>query len=65
MVQQLNALSAQASYQLKSTIKVLNDPEIIKGQAKYAKSLYDAFLAEGFTKEQSLELVKVSIENKK
>lgn len=65
MEQQINDLSTQLSYQLKSSIKVMNDPEVIKAQAKHAKSLYEAFIAEGFTKEQSLELVKVSISNKK
>ncbi len=62
---QVDDMLAQFSYQLKSTVKVMNDPELIKAQAKYAKNLYEAFIAEGFSKEQALELVKVSIEGKK
>jgi hypothetical protein len=46
-------------------MKVMNDPKLIKFSAKYAKNLYDAFLAEGFTKEQSMQLVIASIANKK
>ena len=61
---QVNEMSAQLSYQLKSTIKVMNDPELMKAQAKYAKNLYEAFIAEGFNKEQALELVKESIGSK-
>ena len=62
---QVDEMLVDFSYQLKSTVKVMNDPELIKAQAKYAKNLYEAFIAEGFSKEQALELVKVSIEGKK
>ena len=50
--------------QLKARINVASDPEIIKAQATYFKRFYDALIAEGFTKEQALELVKSSLSSK-
>lgn len=46
-------------------MKVMNDPKIIKANAKYIKSSYDALIAEGFTKEQALQLVAASLARKK
>jgi hypothetical protein len=53
------------SSQLKASLEVMSDPEIIKANAKYIKTLYDALIAEGFTKEQSLKLVTASLSSKK
>jgi hypothetical protein len=62
---QYDNMAKQLSLQFQATMKVMNDPKLIKFSAKYAKNLYDAFLAEGFTKEQSMQLVIASIANKK
>ena len=51
--------------QLKASLAVMNDPEIIKANAKYIRNLYDALIAEGFSKEQALQLVSASISSKK
>ena len=56
-------MAKQLSLQLQASMKVMNDPKLIKSSAKYAKNLYDAFLAEGFTKEQSMQLVIASMVN--
>lgn len=62
---QYDNMAKQLSMQLQTSMKVVNDPKLIKSSAKYAKNLYDAFLAEGFTKEQSMQLVIASIASKK
>lgn len=58
-------LAEQLAKQLQASMKVMNDPKIIKANAKYIKSLYDALIAEGFTKEQALQLVAASLTSKK
>ena len=58
-------LAEQLAKQLQASMKVMNDPKIIKANAKYIKSLYDALIAEGFTKEQALQLVAASLASKK
>lgn len=55
----------QLVLQLKASLDAVNDPAVVKTNAKYAKNLYDAFIAEGFTKEEALELVKASLSGKK
>ncbi len=62
MKKELDEMLVQFSYVQKESLKTLNSPELIKAQAKYAKSLYDAFIVEGFSKDQALELVKVQLE---
>lgn len=62
---QYDNMAKQLSLQLQASMKVMNDPKLIKSSAKYAKNLYDAFLAEGFTKEQSMQLVIASMASKK
>ena len=62
---QYDNLAKQLSLQLKASMKVMNDPKLLKSSAKYAKNLYEAFLAEGFTKEQSMQLVIASMASKK
>jgi hypothetical protein len=43
----------------------MNDPKLIKANAKYIRSLYNALVDEGFTKEQALKLVSASLSSKK
>ena len=62
MKKEFDEMFVEFSYVQKGSLKAMNDPELIKAQAKYAKNLYDAFIAEGFSKEQALELVKVQLE---
>ena len=35
----------------------MSDPEIVGATAKYYRSLYNAFLSEGFSKEQAMQLL--------
>ncbi len=46
-------------------MKVMNNPKLIKANAKYIKSLYEALVEEGFTKEQALQLVAATLASKK
>jgi hypothetical protein len=62
---QYDNMAKQLSLQLQASMKVMNDPKLIKSSAKYAKNLYNAFIAEGFSKEQSLQLVIASLASKK
>jgi len=41
-------------------LKAVMSPEMIKTLASLYKKLYDAYLAEGFTPEQAMELLKMS-----
>jgi len=43
--------------QLHATLEVMNDPDLIKANARYMKNLYDALINEGFNQEQALKLV--------
>lgn len=45
------------SKQLHAALEIMNDPELIKANARYMKNLYDALIDEGFSKEQALKLV--------
>jgi hypothetical protein len=45
------------SKQLHAALEIMNDPDLIKANAKYMKNLYDALIDEGFSKEQALKLV--------
>ena len=60
-----NPMTEMLTKQLKASLTVMNDPEIIKDNAKYIRNLYNALIAEGFTKEQALQLVSASLSNKK
>ncbi len=58
-------LANQLSLQLEASFKVMNDPKLIKANAKYIRSLYDALVEEGFTKEQAIQLVSAELSSKK
>jgi len=58
-------MAKQLSLQLQASMKVMNDPKLIKSTAEYSRSLYNAFVAEGFSKEQSMQLVIASLASKK
>ncbi|GAA0855217.1 hypothetical protein [Aliiglaciecola litoralis] len=60
-----DSLSDKLSDQLKATLKVMNDPEIVAANAAYIKSLYDALIKQGFTKEEALTLVSASLSAQK
>ena len=45
------------SKQLHAALEVMNDPDLIKANARYMKNLYDALIDEGFNQEQALKLV--------
>lgn len=60
-----NPAAKQLALQLKSSLDAVNDPAVVKASAKYIKNLYGALIAEGFTKEEALELVKASLSGKK
>jgi len=62
---QYDQMAQQLSKQLEVSMKVMNDPKLIKANAKYIKSLYDALVEEGFTKEQALKLVAATLASKK
>ena len=62
---QYDQMAQQLSKQLEVSMKVMNDPKLIKANAKYIKSLYDALVDEGFTKEQALQLVAATLASKK
>ena len=62
---QYDNMAKNLSMQLQTSMKVINDPKLIKSSAKYARNLYNAFIAEGFSKEQSMQLVIASIAVKK
>ena len=62
---QYDQMAQQLSKQLEVSMKVMNDPKLIKANAKYIKSLYDALVEEGFTKEQALQLVAATLASKK
>ena len=55
----------QLSQQLEVSMKVMNDPKLIKANAKYIRSLYNALIEEGFNKEQAMQLVSASLSSKK
>jgi isopentenyl diphosphate isomerase/L-lactate dehydrogenase-like FMN-dependent dehydrogenase len=60
-----SSAAKQLVSQLKASLDAVNDPAVVKAHAKYVRNLYDAFIAEGFTKEDALELVKASLSGKK
>ncbi|MCH2056322.1 MAG: hypothetical protein MK214_06860 [Thalassotalea sp.] len=60
-----DAQHEQMAQQLETSMKVMNDPKLIKANAKYIKNLYDALVEEGFTKEQALKLVAATLASKK
>ena len=62
---QYDQVAKMLSKQAHASIKVMNDPELIKANAKYIKALYDALIEEGFNKDQALELVAASLAGKK
>ena len=62
---QYDNMAKNLSMQLQTSMKVINDPKLIKSSAKYARNLYNAFIAEGFSKEQSMQLVIASMAVKK
>lgn len=62
---QYEQMAKQLSKQLETSMKVMNDPKLIKANAKYIKSLYEALVEEGFTKEQALQLVAATLASKK
>ena len=58
-------MANQLSKQLQVSMKVVSNPELIKSNAKYIRSLYDALIKEGFTKEQAIQLVSATLSSKK
>jgi len=58
-------MAKQLSQQLEASLKVMNDPKLIKANAKYIRSLYSALIEEGFTKEQAMQLVSATLSGKK
>ena len=64
-VDQYDKMAQMLSKQLHASLKVMNDPELIKENANYIKNLYDALIEEGFNKEQALKLVAATLASKK
>lgn len=60
-----DSLSDKLADQLKATLKVMNDPEIVEANAKYIRSLYEALIKQGFTKDEALQLVSASLSAQK
>ena len=58
-------LAKQLSQSMEVSLKAMNDPKLIKAKAKYIRSLYDALIEEGFTKEQAIQLVSAILSSKK
>lgn len=56
-----DSLSEKLSQELKASLKVMNDPDIIKANAKYIRGLYNALIEQGFSKEEALTLVAASL----
>ncbi len=59
-----DSLSEKMADQLKASLKVKNDPEIIAAQAKYIRSLYEALIKQGFSKQEALSLVSATLSAK-
>lgn len=62
---QYDNMAKQLSMQLQASLKVMNDPKLIKLSATYTRNLYNAYIAEGFSKEQAMQLVIASVASKK
>ena len=58
-------LAKQLTQQLEASLKVMNEPKLIKANAKYIRSLYNALVEEGFSKEQSIRIVSATLSGKK
>ena len=58
-IQMKNLISMQKT-QLEAMLEMMEDPKILKAQARYFKKLYDALIAEGFNKEQAIKIVSAS-----
>ena len=59
-----DSLSRQLSEEMKSNLAVMNDPQIVEAQAKYIRSLYQALIKQGFSKDEALTLVAASLQSK-
>ena len=53
-------LTKQLSEQFIVSMSVMNNPKLIKMQANYARNLYSAYIEEGFSKEEALQLTMSS-----
>lgn len=62
---QYENMAKQLSLQLQASLKVMNDPKILKLSAAHTRNLYNAYIAEGFSKDQAMQLVIASIASKK
>lgn len=56
-----DTLADQLADQLSATLKVKNDPEMVEAHAKYIRSLYQALIKQGFTKDEALTLVSATL----
>lgn len=56
-----DTLAEQLADQLSATLKVKNDPEMIEAHASYIRSLYQALIKQGFTKDEALTLVSATL----
>ena len=50
-------MAAQLKIQLKAQLGVMRGPELIEMQAKHLKTLFNALVKEGFSKDEALTLV--------
>lgn len=53
----LDFVNAQLAEQLKNQMRAMSDPELIKAQAAYHRKYYLALIDQGFTKEESLQII--------
>ncbi len=58
-------LAKQLSQSMEASLKAMNDPKLIKANAKYIRNLYLALVDEGFTKDQAIQLVSAILSSKK
>lgn len=56
-----DSLSEKLSQELKASLKVMNDPEIIEANATYIRGLYEALVKQGFSEADALKLVAASL----